>query len=262
MVRGASVRGSFPGFSTNGLLLTERLARDLLQAGVRYMAFSIDGATESTYRSVRGSALRRVCENVRRLVALRGDACDPQLSLTFVMLKNNLDQVPDVVRLAHDLGVDFVRLKKVDVFTLEDYRQITYDYAAPYDPDAPLARRQTTMLAEAVRLGREQGIGVQVPRTRGPGLPFCWMEPEHTVFVNSRGEIAPCCILGHASLRLDSRPALVRHPPWTVASLAEGAAGESLQLESYARFLANVTARVRPAICERCPKVTPGPGLE
>lgn len=46
--------GMVPSLSTNGILLTENLIKQLYQAGVHYMHLSIDGANSTTHDSLRG----------------------------------------------------------------------------------------------------------------------------------------------------------------------------------------------------------------
>ena len=250
-----NARKCIPGFSTNGLLLSEKKAAALMEAGLGYLAFSLDGASPETYRTVRGGNFERVLRNIQTMVRLRSGAVFPQISLTFVMLKTNLGDVPDLVRLAARLGVDFIRLKKVDVFTEADYHQLTYDFNDSYNPAACLTRQQTETLAEALALGEELGIGVQVPRSAERQLPFCWMEPEHTIFVNSVGEFAPCCILGHSSIRFSFTESHTRFAPFIFASLQPGRSWFSA--EQYNQFCSDIYSRQTPKYCDICPKITP-----
>jgi MoaA/NifB/PqqE/SkfB family radical SAM enzyme len=248
-------RKCIPGFSTNGLLLNEKKAAALMEAGLGYLAFSLDGASPETYRTVRGGNFERVLRNIQTMVRLRAGAVFPQISLTFVMLKTNLDDIPNMVRLAARLGVDFIRLKKVDVFTEADYHQLTYDFNDPYNPAASLTRQQTETLSQVLVLGEELGIGVQVPRSAERQLPFCWMEPEHTVFVNSAGEFAPCCVLGHSSIRFSINESHARFDPFIFASLQPGRSWFSSQL--YNQFCRDIYRQQAPQHCEMCPKITP-----
>ncbi len=248
-------RKCFTGFSTNGLMLSPQKAAELLNAGLDYLAFSLDGATGQTYQSVRGAKFETVIRNIENMVRIRAGNYSPQLSITFVMLKTNLDEVLEMVRLAARLGVDFIRLKKVDVFTQADYDQLTYDYDDPYNPQAALTEQQTETIKEAVRLGETLGIGVQVPRVKDSGLPFCWMEPEHTVFINSAGAIAPCCILGHSSIRFSPNKTSRRYSPFSFGSVRQDQPWFSG--DQYREFHRAVQQHQILECCAMCPKITP-----
>lgn len=57
--------------STNGVLLTEERARDLLDSPLTWLAVSVDGSTSETYEQMRvGGAFAEVVANVERLLAL------------------------------------------------------------------------------------------------------------------------------------------------------------------------------------------------
>ena len=255
MVRLLKQKGCFTGFSTNGLLLTENKAQSLLSAGVDYLAFSLDGASPRTYQAVRGGLFEKICQNIKRLVRARHGTLAPQISLTFVMLKANIEEVPAMVELAAQLGVDFVRLKKVDVFTQTDYEQLTYNFDDPYNPQAVRAQQQTRVLQQAIDLGMERGVGVQLPRLADGELPFCWMEPEHTIFVNSLGSLAPCCVLGHSTIRFISSHVNRRFAPFIFGNLS--AEQPWFGDEAYAAFIGMIQRKEIPTCCKMCPKICP-----
>ncbi len=70
-VRAAKAQGHHVGFTTNGSLMTEEKARDLLSAGVDHVVFSFDGATKKTFEKIRiGGNFDDVVSNIRRFAAL------------------------------------------------------------------------------------------------------------------------------------------------------------------------------------------------
>jgi MoaA/NifB/PqqE/SkfB family radical SAM enzyme len=94
---------------TNGTLLTERRARQLIEAGLDVLWVSLDGATPETYADVRlGAALPQVIENVRRLRRLRpgGHFPTPKIGIAFVAMRRNIHELPEVLRLGRRLGAD------------------------------------------------------------------------------------------------------------------------------------------------------------
>lgn len=61
-------------FNTNGLLLDEKKAKELIAAGLDRIIFSFDGATKKTYEKIRrGSNYERVINNIKNLVRLRNE---------------------------------------------------------------------------------------------------------------------------------------------------------------------------------------------
>src|SRR5687768_6430866 len=111
MVAYASARGAEVGFNTNGMLLTRDRARRLVEGGLGWLHVSLDGATAETYESIRaGTDFERVCANVAGLLEQRRAAGSesPLVSLVFVAMRRNVAELPALVRLAHELGVQRV----------------------------------------------------------------------------------------------------------------------------------------------------------
>lgn len=66
------------GFFTNGSLMTSKVAAELLQAGLRYVSFSIDGTTAESYERIRrGLKYDEVVANVRNFVKLNNSLGRP-----------------------------------------------------------------------------------------------------------------------------------------------------------------------------------------
>lgn len=57
--------------TTNGYALSQDMARDLLEAGLTSIYFSIDAASPSTYHRIRGGSLERVESNIRNFLKVR-----------------------------------------------------------------------------------------------------------------------------------------------------------------------------------------------
>jgi MoaA/NifB/PqqE/SkfB family radical SAM enzyme len=74
MVRYVADRGAAErhGFTTNGILFTDARARQLVDAGLNKISFSIDAVTEATYAQTKGRSKYRVVEaNVRQFLSWR-----------------------------------------------------------------------------------------------------------------------------------------------------------------------------------------------
>src|SRR4051794_20035265 len=111
MVAHAAGRGIRVGFNTNGTLLTRAKASALIDAGLDWLHVSLDGATAETYESIRdGASFVKVTSNIAQLVALkrkhRSDR--PHLQLVFVAMKRNVEELPELVRLAAAWEVEAV----------------------------------------------------------------------------------------------------------------------------------------------------------
>ena len=107
----AKSAGCETGILTNGLLLKRITAQQMINAGLDWVCFSIDGAEAKTYEEIRkGSNLERVCENLENIADLRIVKI-PKMMINFVLMPMNFQQVEEIVRLAHRLDVDQVNFR-------------------------------------------------------------------------------------------------------------------------------------------------------
>jgi MoaA/NifB/PqqE/SkfB family radical SAM enzyme len=114
-IRDSTAAGCRAGFLTNGSLLTPALARQLVDGGLDWIGFSVDGATADMYATIRPAAdFNRLCDHIAHTVSLKREG-RPQVILNFVMMALNVHQLADMVRLAADLGVDRLNFKQCDV---------------------------------------------------------------------------------------------------------------------------------------------------
>ena len=90
MVRQARRHASKLELITNGMLLDEKVARELIDIGLDVLWLSIDGARPESYNDVRlGAALPQVLENVARLRDLRAGGL-PRIGIVFVAMRRNI----------------------------------------------------------------------------------------------------------------------------------------------------------------------------
>jgi len=210
MVEYASGRGIEVGFNTNGTLLTRPVAERLVEIGCSWLHVSLDGATADTYEDARhGTDMRphpgqfeRVVANLRGLVDARGAGGRPRIQIVFVAMRRNLAELPDLVTLAADIGVDSVWVQNLshdfgDTDPAGSYSAIR-EYAAEeavFDREGSAAR---VLFEHAAAQARELGVEMRLPsleqtgrggETRGCGWPW------DSAYVTHRGDVQPCCMV-------------------------------------------------------------------
>ena len=129
MVAQAHGAGAAVELITNGILLNERRARELIGAGLNRIWVSLDGATTESYADVRlGAALPEVIANLQRLKELRGliSPTAPYLGIAFVAMKRNIVDLPKVIRLGKSLGADRFSITNVLPHTREMRDEMLY----------------------------------------------------------------------------------------------------------------------------------------
>ncbi len=117
MVRLAWERKIPSGFDTNAMLL-ERCVEEVLASELRFLRVSLDGTSQASLEQFRvGARLERILEGVRLLCEgkRRLGQCHPEVSLQLIVMRQNEDEVEDYLRLARELGVDWVVLKSLNL---------------------------------------------------------------------------------------------------------------------------------------------------
>jgi radical SAM protein with 4Fe4S-binding SPASM domain len=122
MVRYAHEKKIFTSTSTNAHYLNDTNARNTVESGLDRLLISMDGTSQETYEAYRvGGDLSKVIEGTRNLVKWKKalKSATPHLVLQFLVVKPNEHQIPDLHKLAEELGVDEVRLKTAQVYDYE-----------------------------------------------------------------------------------------------------------------------------------------------
>jgi MoaA/NifB/PqqE/SkfB family radical SAM enzyme len=111
MVEHAVGRGVRVTTNTNMTLLDARRAERLVRSGLDCLHVSIDGARAETYEAIRPPGkFARLLRNLALFVDTRRrlDASLPRLHVVTVVMRRNLGELPDIVRLAHRYGAEQV----------------------------------------------------------------------------------------------------------------------------------------------------------
>jgi MoaA/NifB/PqqE/SkfB family radical SAM enzyme len=180
-------RGMLTHLNSNGTLIDDRTAAAILEAGVDSLNISLDSATEAVHDRIRGKsgAFGKTVEAIRRIDRLRKETRSPlRMKIVGVLSDDNLEEVPDYLRLGASLGVDCVEFIPCQPF-----------------PEGPLARPKAgpetlAKLEEAIRY-LSGGDALPVPLENSPGM-LALFAPSF------RGEPSPVkCLAGYNSLAVD-----------------------------------------------------------
>jgi MoaA/NifB/PqqE/SkfB family radical SAM enzyme len=194
--------------NSNGTLLTPAWQEDLVRSGLDEYRCSIDGARPETYARIRGAdLLHKIEEGLTGLVKTKArlEANNPRISIWCVATRENLQELPDLVRLAARLGVPEVYLQRMVYFAQEPERQygMARDDLAIFGKDHEY---QEAVIAECEALSADLGIAFWASGARDPRSSLAaarpadaspWqacMRPWTTAYVTANGNCLPCCI--------------------------------------------------------------------
>ena len=108
-IRISKKRGLETQVFTNGLLLNEKLSREIVAAGLDVMRFSVDGATQEVYELNRvGGNFETVYQNMADMVRIKNEAGSPiELMWQFIAMRNNEHEIGRARGMARKIGIPF-----------------------------------------------------------------------------------------------------------------------------------------------------------
>ena len=138
MVSWASARGIRVSTNSNLTLWSQRRARQCVESGLAALHVSLDAATPELYERIRrGAHFGKVIRNLRRVVEARRDADSPlHIRVVTVLMRQNLQELPSIVRLASDEGVAEVFVQ----YLCHDFEE--HSLPEPYRPMRDFIRAQ------------------------------------------------------------------------------------------------------------------------
>jgi molybdenum cofactor biosynthesis enzyme MoaA len=96
-------------FVTNGILLTKANVDRLAGVPMHQVNISLDAARPETHLRIRGNDMEKSLTGIRNLVAMRTrTGADFIVRPSFVIMRENVEEAPEFIELAHSLGADAV----------------------------------------------------------------------------------------------------------------------------------------------------------
>lgn len=127
MVKYAHSKKIYTITSTNGHFLNAENARKTIESGLDRLIISVDGTTQDTYESYRKEGkLDVVLQGARNLVKMKREmqSKTPHIIFQFLVVKPNEHQIPEIYKLAKEIGVDEVKLKTAQVYDYENGNEL------------------------------------------------------------------------------------------------------------------------------------------
>ena len=200
IIAAVKARGAQVLFNTNGLLLRGRLVEPVVRAGLDELRVSIDSASPETYALVRGAdGFDRIINNLHGLAELKSrlGLTTPNVSLWITGMKANVRELPDLIRIADEIGVREVYLQRL-VFSergLAMQDQALFHHAGNEELDAVReAERLAVELGVTLRGSGEASAGGLLPEPASEGSYRACRRPWSLMYVTANGNVLPCCI--------------------------------------------------------------------
>lgn len=190
-IRLVKLEGPEVGFVTSGMGLNEDYAVDLVSAGIDFVGFSLSGATRKTHNTIRvNSDFDTLISSIRLLkrLSIEGKNKKPKIHIVYLTLADNIHEVPLLLELAKEIGVEEVVLINIThVTTTWQDSQKTFTCAdkEPYK----------TIMREAEMKARQSNIKLTRPSLSSHEVAVCSENPLKNLYISVDGEVSPCVYL-------------------------------------------------------------------
>jgi radical SAM protein with 4Fe4S-binding SPASM domain len=252
MVALAKSKGIIVTTNTNLTLLNANRAELCITSGLDELHISIDGARPETYERIRVRGhYDRVMRNLQLLLAARQrlKSETPHLKLVMVIMRQNLEELPDLVRQAHEWNMEEIFVQHLaHAFTEsslpEQYRPMREFVQAETLLEEDIERIEY-YFSKARSIAAMLGIKLRLPRTRmrihppgTPGPQRCdW--PWKGAYISYQGIAMPCCMV--------STPDRINF-----GSMAEQTVEQIWNGKDYQDFRQQLSSDTPPEICSAC----------
>lgn len=182
MVSYASKHNIYTATSTNAHYLTDENCKKTIESGLSRLIISIDGVNQDSYGKYRiGGKLDKVLEGTKNMVEWKRKTKSktPFIIWQFIVFKHNENEIPDIKKLAKEVGVDHLAIKTAQFYNYEDKFDLMPEN-------------------EEYRRYNKEGEKVKI---KNKLLNHCW-RMWHSCVITWDGRVAPCCFDKDASYQL------------------------------------------------------------
>jgi len=184
--------GARAGFVTSGKGLSREYISELIDARTDFIGFSLAGTKPETHNHIRvNSDLKVLLEDIQTFTETKNKRKinKPDLHIVYLMLKDNIAEVPSLIRLAKDIGIGTILLTNIIHVTNEwQDRQKVFGCDESLNPFEEI-------LTEAGAKAKELKVNLRLPSLSPRRVPVCEEDPLQNLYISVDGEVSPCVYL-------------------------------------------------------------------
>ncbi len=216
IIRLAKSKGPQVGFVTSGKGLNREYISEIINAGTDFIGFSLSGGSSGTHESIRvNSGFGDLLENISTFNQIKAERKlkKPKLHIVYLMLRDNIIEVPSMICIAKDIGIEDVVLINPTLVTNEwqESRRVfrcdaensiqgfkgssshaSYSFTPQtLEPSNPYEG----ILKEAAIKAKELNVRLSRPSLSPVDVPVCAENPLRNLYISVDGEVSPCVYL-------------------------------------------------------------------
>lgn len=183
----------FSEVTTNGTLITERVAEALVKSALSRISVSIDAANKELFEEIRpGARFESVLGNWDLLRRLRGSAASPRLRINHVLTEMNIDSFDDFLALALELGADELSVRTVARMSDALVQESTDERFWREVRDAKIRLNEFCRRTSIVDSGYLRDRPARLDFLDDDGQPMMCRYPWTTLGIHANGDAFPC----------------------------------------------------------------------
>ncbi|MDI6890283.1 MAG: radical SAM protein [Thermodesulfovibrionales bacterium] len=178
--------------TTNGFLLDSNVSTMLIKEGVDIVAISIAGASKDTHEKIRkGSNFDHLLHNIKALNNFKHKmkSKNPKLVLSFLMTKTNIEDLPEIVNLAKEIGIDEIVATNLD-YTPTQLQDDLKAFSCDADDNSFKKFIEIT-----IQHAKKIKLPLRIYPLEMEEVVMCEMNPLKIVFISQDGSVSPCVYL-------------------------------------------------------------------
>jgi len=180
------------GFVTSGKGLTQHRASELVRNGLDFVGFSIAGTTAGTHDAIRvNSHLPEILDAIHFVAEekLRRGTAGPRTHLVFLMVKDNIAEVPALPSFAEEIGIEEIVLINIcHAINTWQEGQGVFTWSSGGNP-------YERFLKQAEINAQKLNIRLRRPSLCAADVPVCQENPLRNLYISTDGEVSPCVFL-------------------------------------------------------------------
>lgn len=212
IIKLVKAEGPEVGFVTSGKGLNKDYISELVEADVDFIGFSLSGVSSRTHDFIRvDSNFQALLTDIRTLNEIKANKRlqNPKLHIVYLMLKDNISEIPALIGLAKDIGIETIVLINL-IHVINDWQdkqrvfrcdriqglkgsggQVNYLNPRILESLNPFEE----ILKEAEVKAKELKIKLRLPSLSPVDVPVCEENPLKNLYISTDGEVSPCVYL-------------------------------------------------------------------